>query len=581
MPPQRSAEILGYPPTGPQKPVTARPHLGLDLAFNPTLLVASALLNLVAVALPVFTLQVYDRVVPNASTDTLLLLVAILGLVLVFETAMRMARSVLAGWAGARFEHRLGCTGIERLLGADLRAAEKDTAGSHLERLAAIDRLRDFYANQGATILIDLPFALLFAVIVWAIGGDLVWVSAAVFAAFAIVAAIAGRLLHRAVEDRTDSDNRRTSFMIEVLSGITTVKAMTMERQMMRRYERLMDGASAAAYRVTLLSAASQGLGTLFSNLAIVLVISFGALLVLDQQITIGQLACCSLLTGRIMQPLLRAMGIWTNFQSIRVAEQQLGVLRGMPQEPVTDDGRDPLVRAGQIDFQAVSFGYGDGRMLLDKADLHIAAGETVAIVAENGSGRSTVLSLIAGLMRPTAGRIFYDGLPLGAGDPRPGPSEIGILPRRGTVFQGSLIDNLTMFRRGPVVDVALGLAEKLELDRYVASLANGYETEISGGQTETLPGGVRQRIAIIRSLVDQPRIILFDESNNGLDKSSNEKMLQMLQDMKGERTIVLLSYQPSLLRLADRVLELRDGRFIERPAGAPLPASVVAGASK
>lgn len=539
----------------------------------------SVVLNLLSLSLPIFTLQVYDRVIPNTATDTLLLLLAILFTVLAVEGALRATRNVLAGWAGARFEHHAGCTGLERLLGAELRRAEADTTGTHLERLGAIDRLRDFYANQGAIIIIDLPFALLFAAIIWVIGGEVAWVTVAVFAAFALTASLIGRALHEAVGERADSDKRRTSFMIEVLSGITTIKAMTMERLMMRRYERLMDGASRATRDVTYLSALSQSLGNFFSNLATVAVLSYGALLVLDQEMTVGQLACCSLLAGRVMQPLLRAMGIWTNFQSIRLAEQQIDQLHGMPQEPGGLRPRtQPVVTAGHIEFRGVTFDGGDGRPVLDQADLVIPVGETVAIFTPDGSDRTNVLSLMSGLLRPTGGQILYDGRALRPDEARPGPDEISLLPRHATVFQGSLIDNLTSFRRGPIVDAALELAERLGLDRYIASLANGYDTVISGGQAETLPGGVRQRIAIIRALVNRPRILLFDEGNNGLDRNSNERLLQLLAEMKGETTLVLMSYQPSVLRLADRMYELREGRFVERPRMATLAGGLTGG---
>jgi ABC-type bacteriocin/lantibiotic exporter with double-glycine peptidase domain len=151
----------------------------------------------------------------------------------------------------------------------------------------------------------------------------------------------------------------------------------------------------------------------------------------------------------------------------------------------------------------------------------------------------------------------------LGHGHPRPTPAEIGLLPRQGAVFHGTLIDNLTMFRRGPTVDVALDISARLGLDRYVAAQPQGYETEI--GESETLPGGVRQRIAIVRALAHRPRIVLFDEGNNGLDHDSNDRLLQLLRELKGRCTLVLVTYQPSVLRIADRVVELRDGRFHER----------------
>lgn len=537
---------------------------GLRLALNPTLMLASMALNVLATALPLFTLQVYDRVIPNAASDTLAMLVALLGAVLVVEGLMRAARNTLAGWAGARYEHTAGCSAIGHLVDGDFTALQKDSPGTHLERLGAIDRLRDFYANQGATIFVDLPFALIFAGLIWVVGGPLVWITLAVFAAFAVGALLVGGALRRAIAARARTDDRRTSFMIEVLTGITTVKALTMERQMMRRYERLMDNAASDMHAVTTLSSLSQTLGSFFSNLAVVAVLAYGAELVLAGKMTVGQLACCSLLAGRTLQPLMRAMGIWTNFQSIRIARERLRALEDLPYEPGHGRAGGPKIDRGEIEFREVDFSYVGGKEVLRGANLKIAAGEAVAIVAANGSGRSTVLSLIAGLVRPRRGSVLYDGIALGPNHPRPTSAEIGFLPRQGTVFHASLIDNLTMFRRGRVVDVALDLSARLALDRYVAAQPKGYETEI--GESETLPGGVRQRIAIIRALADEPRIVLFDEGNNGLDHESNEKLLGLLRDLKGKATLVLVSYQPSVLRIADRVLELRDGAFHERP---------------
>lgn len=548
------------------KPVkSTATEAGLTMAFHPSVMAASLALNLLGAALPIFTLQVYDRVIPNAAMDTLTLLFALLLAVLVGEGLLRAARGQLAAWTGARYEHETAVRVVERLLDAEQSALRGESPGKQLERLAAIDRLREFYANQGANIAIDLPFTIVFAGLIWLIAGDLVYVALAAFGCFAILALAVGGALHRALAKRADSDDRRTSFMIEALAGITTIKALTMERQMMRRYERLMDGAATAAHRVAYVSALSQNLGGLFSNVTVAAMAGFGSLMVLDAELTVGQLAAATLLAGRLMQPLLRAMGIWTNFQSIRVARKRLKELDDLPQEPA-HAGQGEIVGEGAIRFENLRFGYPKApNPVLDGADLDIAAGECVALVGANGGGRSTVLSLIAGSLRPQSGRVLYDGRVLGAKDPRPGPSEIAVLPRHGVVFHGTLIDNLTNFRKGPVVDNALDLAMRLGLDAYVAGLPDGYETEIRGGQTETLPGGVRQRVALVRALVDDPRIVLFDEANNALDHESNERLLALLKEMKGHVTLILVSYQPSVLRLADRVLELDGGKIVER----------------
>jgi ATP-binding cassette, subfamily C, bacterial LapB len=548
------------------KPVrSVATETGLTMAFHPSVMAASLALNFLGAALPVFTLQVYDRVIPNAATDTLTLLFALLLAVLVGEGLLRAARGQLAAWTGARYEHETAVRVVERLLDAEQSALRAESPGKQLERLAAIDRLREFYANQGANIAIDLPFTAVFAALIWLIAGELVFVALAAFGLFALLALAIGGALHVALAKRADSDDRRTSFMIEALAGITTIKALTMERQMMRRYERLMDGAAMSAHRVAYVSALSQNLGGLFSTATVAAMAAFGSLMVLDAEITVGQLAASTLLAGRMMQPLLRAMGIWTSFQSIRVARKRLKELDDLPQEPKHAKA-GAIVGEGAIRFEKVSFAYPKAPTpILDGAELDIQAGECVAIVAANGGGRSTVLSLIAGSLRPQSGRVLYDGRTLGAKDPRPGPSEIAVLPRQGVVFHGTLIDNLTNFRKGPVVDRALDLAMRLGLDAYVAGLPDGYETEIRGGQTETLPGGVRQRVALVRALVDDPRIVLFDEANNALDHESNERLLALLREMKGNVTLILVSYQPSVLRIAERTLELADGEFKER----------------
>lgn len=403
---------------------------GLGMAFHPTLLMASLGLNLLATALPIFTLQVYDRIIPNQSTETLTVLVALMVGILFGEGLLRSSRSVIAGWAGSRFEHNAGCWGVERLLRADVVALGRETSGTHLERLAAIDRLREFYANQGSTIVVDLPFALIFLALVWLIGGSLAGVTVLVFATFGLLALVMGGSLHRAIAARADSDDRRTSFVIEVLSGITTVKALTMERQMLRRYERLMDGAASAAHDVAYLSGLSQSLGGLFSNLTIVAVTAWGSIMVLDGEITVGQLVASSLLAGRVMQPLLRAMGIWTHFQSIRVAKERMAQLGKLPIEPAASPDRASPVRQGGVALSGIHFAYEPGRPLLNGADLAVAPGEAVAIVAANGAGRSTALSIIAGLIRPQEGTVAYDGTVLSARDARPGVGSVGLLPR-------------------------------------------------------------------------------------------------------------------------------------------------------
>ncbi|MBM3525889.1 MAG: ATP-binding protein, partial [Alphaproteobacteria bacterium] len=239
-----------------------RRRRGLRLVFDPTVLAATIVVNLLALALPVVLLQVYDRIIPNASVDTLLLLVGGLVIAFAMDAALRMARAALAGWAGARYEFQVGSDAVERILHADQRAAGDAAVGVNLDRLAAIDQLRDFYANQGATVLIDLPFALLFLVLMWLIAGPLVLVPVIGLVLFGVLAFRIGQRLRQALSDRGVIDDRRLSFIIEILNGVHTLKALAMETLMVRRYERLMNGVAQEVYRASMLSGSAQMVGS-------------------------------------------------------------------------------------------------------------------------------------------------------------------------------------------------------------------------------------------------------------------------------------------------------------------------------
>lgn len=202
--------------------------------------------------------------------------------------------------------------------------------------------------------------------------------------------------------------------------------------------------------------------------------------------------------------------------------------------------------------------------------DLDVAAGETVAITGANGSGRSTLLGLIAGALRPTAGTVSFDGIDIAERDVRSLRRQIAYLPQDGALFRGTIMENLTLFRDGPIVDEAIRVALTLGLDEAVARLPEGFDTPVGDTTGYALPGGVRQRIAIARGFIGEHRVVLFDEANNTLDADADERLRTVLKEMKGKRTLVLVSYRPSILRLADRVLAIADGRLIARaPAAA------------
>jgi ATP-binding cassette subfamily C protein LapB len=530
-------------------------------------LAASFTLNLLALVMPIVILQTYDRIVPNNSRDTLLLLVVFVAGALVLDAFLRLGRTYVTGWAAARFEHRLGCSMARRLLSADLASFEHSAAGVHLDRMTAIDRLRDFYCGQSILVMVDLPFAFLFLGLIAYLAGALALVPLGVLIAFAVLAWKLGQHLRVAIENRSEVDDRRYNFIIELLTGIHTVKALGMEAQMVRRYERLQESSAASGIEVNMLSGRAQSLGALFSNLTMVLTAGIGCLWVINGELTTGGLAASSLLAGRSLQPLLRAMGLWTQFQNVEVARGRVAEAMATPAEaPANLPALTPV--DGALQLQKVHFAYdADGPDLFRGVDLSVPAGGAVGIRGANGIGKSTLLRLIMRLYLPTQGRITIDGHDLTEFDPASIREQVVYLPQQSVLFQGTIMDNLTGFRGDEAIEPALDMATKLGLDSVIARLPDGYQSRVGESGADALPGGIRQRIAIAHALARNPKVVLFDEANSYLDAAGDAMLRGVLEEMKGRTTLVLVSHRPSLLQLADELYEIKDGQLIQRVA--------------
>ncbi len=538
----------------------------------PELVLISLFMNLLALALPLVLLQVYNRILPNAALSTFALLVLGIGVALILESLLKLGRSYLTGWVSARFEHNAGVAALRRLLDAPLQDIELAGSGIHLERLNALGTVKDFYAGQSLLSMIDLPFAALFLGIIWLLGGWLVLVPLGLLTAFVILAVMLGDRLRGAIEDRMSLDDRRVNFIIEVLRGAHTLKSMAMEAQMMRRYERLQEGSGAANQAVTRASAAAQGLGSFFSQAAMAATVGAGSYIVVTQDMSVGALAACTLLAGRSLQPIQRALGVWTRFQTIRLARRRLHDVFAMA--PEAEPGLpEPRQVKGRLTLEAVAFRFaGDGPAVLSDVSMDIQAGECVGIAGGNGSGKSTLLGLMSGALKPAEGRVLLDGQSLDGLDPRRLKRHIAYLPQQGELFRGTMLENITMFDPAQA-EAAITEAEALGLGPIVASLPLGWDTLVGDSAGETLPRGIRQRIAIARALLPRPRVVLFDEANMAVDSAGDGHIKSVLDALKGDRTLVLVSHRPSLLKMADRVFDLAEGTVRPRPvSGASTP---------
>lgn len=522
-----------------------------------SILFASLLINILSLAFPLALLQIYDRIIPNVAINTLIVLATGVFIALLLEAVLKVTRNYVGAWADAKFEHIIGCQGFKRLMDASLMEIESEGAGVHVKRLNALNTLRDFYAGQAITSLIDLPFVIVLLALIAYIAGWLVFVPILMLSLFLYLAVKNSKKLKEILDARRDEDDRRMNYIIETLSNIHTVKSISMEAQMQRRYERLQRSSSVHDHNVSMESAKATGMGMSLSQLTLIAVVAFGSLLVMKGHLTIGGLAACTLLSGRCLQPINTVVGLWTRMQSIKIAREDLDKLLSMPIEDKATLPNMPTLK-GEIELRNVSFQYpGSDAPLFENINLKIKAKEAIALSGEGLSGKSTLVELLMGMLRPTSGEILLDGNDSSEFNARSFRQQFAYLPQVPRLFNGTIMENLSLFREERFYDQAVAAAKAAGLAPIIEQLPQGYDTMVADQAIEALPRGMIQRIAIARALLFRPAILIFDEANTAMDMRGDAVVHDMLSRIHGKCTMIVISHRPSILNLVQRKVVL------------------------
>lgn len=531
------------------------------------LVLASLVINFLGLAMPIMMLQTYDRILPNKSFGTLTLLVIGVLTAVLLEMILRIARSYLTAWSGAVFEHTTSCQALEQILNAVTEHFEKQGSGAYLQKMAAVSRLRGFYSGQALLTIVDLPFVVIFLFLIGYIAGNLVLVPVGLFALFSLLAWYVGYQLRLQVHEQDFSGKIRYNFIIETLANVHTLKGVGLEKFFLRRNDRLQSRISQAHYQVSLTNNIAMNCATLFAQIMTVAVVSFGAIKVINGEMGTGGLAACVLLSGRVMQPVQRALSLWTRFQSFFIDRKELKEIFALPTIEY-EDFKSAKKTEGYVQFNDVSFGYiGTKEKLFKHLNLTLAPGDSISISGTAGSGKTTLLQLITGVVSPTEGALSIDGHQPHRVPPSLLNSHVGYLPEKGVIFQGTIRENLTFFGATREEDVMIA-AKFLGIDDAVALLPDGYDTQLTDNVTDPVPPGLKQRIAIARVLANKPRVILFDNADRGLDKGGYNLIFTVLGRLKRRVVLVIVSDDRNILRLADKEYFIDEGRLVEtRPS--------------
>ena len=541
---------------------TSRGALRKTRWFRLDILLISLLISLLSLALPITLLQVYDRILPNYSYSTTAILVSGVAIAIVIESLLRFGRTYLLGLAGSKYEHQAGHNALRHMLASDIATFESVGPGEHLERFNSINTLREFYSGQAILALFDLPFTAIFLALIWYLGGSLVLIPLIVIALLLTATLIMGRRLGNALKNNAEIENHYFDYVISVIKGLFTVKALSMESQLGQRSKQYQEKRSISGRQVEAASSDMLNVSAIVSQISVVAVAAKATLMELESTLTVGALAACTLLVGRSLQPLQNAISFWTRYQGIQTAHIRFNEIFSMPLSVAAafDEPKESPPLSGALELRDVNFEIGD-RKILTAVNLSISPGEMVVITGPNGSGKSILLSLIRGLTRPTSGEILLDGREISDIPHDQFKEQVALLPQQESLFHGTILENLTLFR-DELKPNAVKAAELLGFAAEINSLPKGFNTLMGESSEKQISRGLKQRIAIARALVTQPRYILFDDANAAVDQSADEALKQALIHLKENCSLIIVTHRPSIMRLADRIHDLRDGHL-------------------
>ncbi|EIJ43364.1 type I secretion system ATPase, LssB family [Beggiatoa alba B18LD] len=527
-------------------------------------LLASLLINLFALASPLFVMNVYDRVVPNTALETLWALALGMLLVLVFDFLMRNLRGYFIDTAGKRADIVLSSRVFEHVLGSQ-RCTHPASVGAFANQLHEFETFRDFFTSATLTAVIDLPFALLFIAVIW----GLLHPQLALFPLFAMPLIIIFSLLiqlplRRIIQQNTQAGAQKQALLVESLSGLETLKTIRAEGTMQRRWELLIGQLAQGGLKIRYLSALSVNFSVFIQQLTSIAVVVYGVYLIADKEITTGTLIATTILTGRALAPMAQVVSLITRYHQSLQAFKVLNNLMRLPLErPINHPFVHRPVLQGNLNLQHVKFTYPQQtQAVLQEITCQIQAGERVGIIGRIGSGKSTIAKLLLGLYLPESGSILLDGVDSRQIDPEDLRRNMGYVAQDPTLFYGTVRENIVL--GAPYVDDAqlLRVAELAGVTDFVNRHPLGFDMPI-GERGEGLSGGQRQAIVLARAFLLNPPILLLDEPSNAMDNSTEEALKARLLPFLTDKTLILITHRQSLLSLVERLIVVDNGQVV------------------
>jgi subfamily B ATP-binding cassette protein HlyB/CyaB len=528
-------------------------------------LVASFFLQVFALVSPLFFQVVIDKVLVHRTLGTLDVLIIGLVAIAIFETILAVLRTYLFAHTTNRIDVELGARLFRHLVALPIAYFQARRVGDSVARVRELENIRNFLTSSALTLVIDLFFTVVFLALMFVYSPLLTFIVLGAFPFYIAISAGATPLFRRRLDEKFARGAENQAFLVESVTGVETLKAMAVEPQMQRRWEEQLAGYVAASFRVLSLGNVASQSVQLVSKLVTAGVLFFGAKLVIEGSLSVGELVAFNMLASRVSAPVLRLAQVWQDFHQARLSVARLGDILNTAAEPTFSPGRTalPAVR-GEVAFEHVTFRYRiDGPEVLHDITFSVPAGQIVGVVGPSGSGKSTLAKLIQRLYVPESGRVLVDGVDLAQVDAAWLRRQLGVVLQDNILFNRSVRDNIALADPAMPIERVIAAASLAGAHEFILELPQGYDTVV-GERGSSLSGGQKQRIAIARALVINPRILIFDEATSALDYESERIIQQNMAEIARGRTVFIIAHRLSTVRRTDRIITLDRGRIVE-----------------
>jgi subfamily B ATP-binding cassette protein HlyB/CyaB len=532
--------------------------------------VVSLFIQMLALVTPLFFQVVMDKVLVHQSLTTLEVIVVGLVAISLFDVLLNGLRTYVFTHTSSKIDVELGARLFRHIMALPLSYFESRRVGETIARVRELENIRGFLTGQALTSVLDLLFTVVFLAVMFWYSGWLTLIVLLSLPLYALISALITPVLRKRLNEKFARGAENQSFLVETVSGIGTVKATAVDNRATRTWDNQLAGYVSSGFAVTRVATVGQQSVQLVQKLVGVAILFFGAKLVIEGKLSLGQLIAFNMLSGQVSSPIIRLAQLWQDFQQVGISVERLGdILNTRTEVPGSRLALPPI--KGAVRFERVHFRYKpDAPEILRGIDLDIGAGEVIGVVGRSGSGKSTLTKLVQRLYTPEQGRVLVDGHDLSLADPAWLRRQLGVVLQENFLFNRSVRENIALSDPGMPLERVIRAARLAGAHEFIMELPEGYDTKV-GEHGAGLSGGQRQRVAIARALITDPRILILDEATSALDYESEHAVMSNMHAICKGRTVIIIAHRLSTVRRANRIVVVEKGQIVEIGAHAEL----------